>query len=269
MCTVLISEFFRGNTLVGATIRPTYFLFTFIPLAYISMNKRSATILFLLVTLVVFLSAKRTGIIACVGGLVFYYLFDAYNNGSIATRWKKLFKLLVIGIILFVLFVIIDGKYNLNVINRFKMLSYDEGSGRFSIWNIVFSEFKNSGLLKMLIGHGYNAVATNLNVISSGRDILAHNDIVEYLYDYGLIGILLIFALYFRIIYLAWTMVKEKYRYLPAFSVFFVMFFCVSLFSYGICQSTTINTLMVFYAIILAERKKEKLNEDSKNKKCS
>ena len=73
-----------------------------------------------------------------------------------------------------------------NVTNRFEAMNEDEGNGRLDIYSDVFVQYLDSDLFSQLFGHGYNMVS----VVLKGPS--AHNDFLEVLYDYGIIGFIIL-----------------------------------------------------------------------------
>lgn len=77
----------------------------------------------------------------------------------------------------------------------------DEEGGRASMYPMIWEAITQSDMTEIAIGHGHNAIVSN--------DILyglsAHNDYLEFLYDYGAIGLLLL-LLY------QWELIKITYR---------------------------------------------------------
>lgn len=258
-CLILTYEFWAGHTLSGRTIRPVYFLFSMMPLLFIAVEKRTAYVLMAIVTVFLLISTKRAGIAACVMGFIVYLLADAFVTGnSIRNRWKKYVRFILICTFLLAIFVYIDSRLGLGILERFTQLPEDEGSGRYTMWHMMMSRIQNRSVLRNIIGSGYHAVSNDFTFFSTNTSILAHNDIMEYLYDYGIIGFLLLIYLYIDIARLTFKFIKSKHQLLPVYAMFVVMFFCVSLFSYGIVQPTTINGLMMFYGVILAQYSMEK-----------
>ena len=104
-----------------------------------------------------------------------------------------------------------------------------------------------------LFGHGYHAVGSLLLPgVMDGRSILAHNDFVEYIYDYGIIGTVCYILFVLMIIKKICEQFRSRNSFLPSDCTAFVIFISISLFSYGVVQSTTINMLAIYIGIMLA-----------------
>ena len=120
------------------------------------------------------------------------------------------------------------------------------GNGRSDIaLQVLYNFWNHSSLSEMLLGHGTNAVAKTIN-------IGAHNDFLETLYNYGLIGIGFFFLFWYNLIknisYLE-NGSEEKKAYVISLIVFFVCCMVSKLLG------TQIQMLLlaIFWGIILKQ----------------
>ena len=79
----------------------------------------------------------------------------------------------------------------LDIVERLNEMLNGDTNGRSAIWENVLEAFNASTLSEKLIGHGYHAFRfykySGYMYILNGN--LAHNDYLNTLYDYGIIGV--------------------------------------------------------------------------------
>lgn len=141
-------------------------------------------------------------------------------------------------------FLFVAQSFQLEILERFLSLSQDGGSGRNEIWASILLHYFDGTTTQRLFGRGFQAV-TELKL--TGRAILAHNDYLEILYDYGIVGLLLLLAWLVQLAYLyrrAWT---AKLTILPSYTYALCCVLFLSVFSYLFIQSD----LMLFMAFYL------------------
>jgi hypothetical protein len=73
--------------------------------------------------------------------------------------------------------------------------------GRAAIYDLIIRDFDRSGLREQLLGHGAGAVE---NMVSSARSLapglqLAHDEYLSWLYDFGIVGLVVLLAMLIRI----------------------------------------------------------------------
>ena len=100
-----------------------------------------------------------------------------------------------------------------NLMIRFLNLKEDGGSGRLFIYSELLKLYKNSTLFEMVFGHGYQS--TNKYI-----GILAHNDTLQILFDFGFIGFLLYSLFLFYLIKLAVVKHKNKEIFRTEYAVY-------------------------------------------------
>ena len=244
LLSVLFFLLLLVNYFAGVQIKDTYayiesyFLITILPLAYLLESRKiSNSILFLAVVASV-LSGKRTGAIACMIVLVIYVIS---NHKSIQARilaFLKLLALVVCGY--FVLSTLLGTRFDL-LVDRLMALSDDGGSGRDQVFALVLNDFYKSGFFQTVFGHGYNSVINS----PSSLGYSAHNEFLETLYDYGLIGILLYISI-FIVLWRNFRKLKDK-KIKTAYMMSILIFFINSMFSHQILYTTNIIMLCAFW----------------------
>lgn len=164
------------------------------------MNRRKwlKYILYILIMALAFMSLKRSIIITVVVSSIIYLLLT--NHKEMFKKWY--FWLAVIGII-YVGMYLYDTMGEM-IAYRFSTMEEGGGSGRNVIYERIINAFKQSDLGDIIFGHGF------MSVISINDWKLAHNDFLQLLYDYGVIGLTLFVCFLLSLCFLA--IKKYKYR---------------------------------------------------------
>ena len=149
---------------------------------------RSKFLIFLL--LIVFFGsqlilASRGGIITSLAILIFIMIYESVR------KKRKSFRLLILIFPILLSLVVFDTSL---IRDRFKEESIEDQSGRSEIRQESFSKYMNQDLLEKTLGggsfHGYTTLAFNKSI---------HNNFLEVLYDYGLIGVVIFLVSIFRV----------------------------------------------------------------------
>lgn len=171
----------------GSVIGPVYFVFTVLPLVYLTCNKKISIVFSAIAAILIVSSTKRLGFLVVVCGISLSYLSEAYVQKNLHERIKKTWRrLLFLAVALIVCFILMQ-RYNADVLTRLSSLADDGGSGRTKIWEMVMDAFYDLPIYRKLFGKGCHAVAYDLNLY--GRHLYAHNSFMETMYDYGIIGL--------------------------------------------------------------------------------
>ena len=149
--------------------------------------------------------------------------------------------------IAFIVMNILVSQFHLNIFDRLTNMGMDEGSGRITIWTTVYNAYKEGSLTDKIMGHGYGAVS-NLHV--GGRSIFAHNDYLEILYDYGIVGICFIISWIIYLIKVFVRLYKKKSSLLPGYAFAMIIFIFLTMLSYLLFQSNIMIFLAIYFGII-------------------
>jgi len=229
-------------------INAAYYLLLLLPFILMMKNNILKLLGIATVTIALFMSTKRTGIIALAISLIAYYILNVFSKEN--KRKSKLISIIAIllaGAAFTVLFIYISDQTGGYLLNRFTTIEQDEGSGRTDIWINTINLQLDSNALGWLIGHGYNSVANTFVGYS------AHNDFLEVLYDYGIIGFSLYVAFYVQLIGIGKKMYRYNYRYLNSFAISCILLFVLSLFSHLIIYPTYFIYLSFFWGMTIAD----------------
>lgn len=184
----LIIKHRSGNGDVGGVIFYVYYCITFLPMVlYTVEDSKTKNRFFLITILLLMLSTKRSGTIVAIVGYVIYLFNDVRVRENIRNKGKKYLRY-IFGIALaMILLIVMDKLFSFAIFERLRNIASDQGSGREYIWSYVLNAFHQSETSVRYLGHGFNAVYYRLKPF--GADRLAHNSYLEFLYDYGYIGL--------------------------------------------------------------------------------
>lgn len=122
------------------------------------------------------------------------------------------------------------------LLNRLSMVFDDGGSGRDVLFLRTWNLYLETDLINQIFGNGFLSVSHNISSMYNIFYSSAHNDILEILYDYGALG-LLVFVL---ICHEHYRMTKETYNDLTKGDLFNVILCCDIIYVVAICMICTI-----------------------------
>ena len=264
MCAIavpLIKIHLSGAGNIGQVIFLTYFCITTLPLVLILTNNRSyRNLSMVLAVLISTASTKRAGTLALILGLFIMLVVEAHIQGTLNQRWKKYLKIMLLILIGTIMVFYLESTGRIQILDRFARLGDDGGSGRDVIWLIVLNAYHSSGLVQRLFGHGFQSVYYILR--PGGFYRFAHNSYIEYLYDYGTVGLILLLVFIIALIVSTIHMVRRKARFAPVMCLLLVISVFLGMFSYFFEESNIIMPVAVAYGVILGMDKKEKNIKD-------
>lgn len=168
---------------IGNNIGYSFVLLT--PLAIFAYKDRKwvGLSLVLLLSIFVFFSAKRGAIVTQAAVLLVILIKNPYKFGRYSYLIALCFAFLAIEPIMSY-----TNQLEFSPLERFRAAG---GSGRDVIYSHIFSGIMDSSIKELFFGHGFYAT-TNLTAQIYGTHLAqaAHNDWLEIMYDFGLIGII-------------------------------------------------------------------------------
>lgn len=264
MCAIavpLIKIHLSGAGNIGQIIFLTYFCITTLPLVLILTNNRpTENLSMVLAVLISTASTKRAGTLALILGLFIMLVVEAHIQGTLNQRWKKYLKIMLLILMGTIIVFYLENAGRIQILDRFARLGDDGGSGRDVIWLIVLNAYHSSGLVQRLFGHGFQSVYYILR--PGGFYRFAHNSYIEYLYDYGTVGLILLLVFIIALIVSTIDMVRRKARFAPVMCLLLVISVFLGMFSYFFEESNIIMPVAVAYGVILGMDKKEKNIKD-------
>jgi len=133
------------------------------------------------------------------------YILTSYSRNVI----RKM-AFIVFAILASLIAVYFFGDYFSAAMARFQKLEEDGGSGRNTMYMLYLTRFWESDFIHELFGHGLYA-----GVWGNGRKyafigLLAHNDWLEMLYDFGIVGCFLYILIFISVFVKIWNNRKNK-----------------------------------------------------------
>lgn len=252
---------FTGKKIEGNMV---YYLLMFLPFTSMINSKILRKILYLLQVAAVLISNKRTALIA----LVCYLVCFEWMNNKYVSRKKKVCKaviLILLLVALYIAFPVICEKLNITVFNELRLshIEEDGGSNRLFIYGQLWKAQKNAGLIHWGIGSGYNSVLLSKICTDGilGEFVSAHNDFLEVLYDYGIIGLFSYISFFVCMFKTATKMKKDDYKYRIPLICSIIMVLFISLTSHLIIYLNYYAITFAFWALCLADYRYGERNE--------
>lgn len=214
------------NIVMGIHFGTSYYPFFLLPLIMVNRHVAVRVIGFLLVSIVLFSSVKRGGVMALFAGTFVYIVVWQWIKGGRNILLKLAVVLLIVGVCAG-LFIYLGTMGDNNIFERFENVEKDNGSGRVFVWGEAWRLIINQNIAGFFIGHGYNAV-----VDASRYAFSAHNDYLEAWYDFGFIGVALYVLAVISMFIANLRAIMLRKPYAPAFSLLSTMFTILSMLSH-------------------------------------
>ena len=266
VCILSIPNIMTTNVNVrGSSLYATYFSFSFLPMVYLLRNKKESFILNIAIAVLMLLSTKRSSFIIIVFGIGIYYIMDNYVKNTSMKQMKKYVGLVFAFIVVAFLGQIIIQKFDLDIFERLASISTDGGSGRLRIWQQIIDKYRSSSVLEKVFGHGFHAVFYKVRPLGVAR--YAHNSFVETLYDYGILGLVLVLLVIRKLIATEFKMIRTKSALAPTMSFTVIAMLVLSSASYFFEQALIIVPFCVVWGICLGQFKRDpkRLRKGNKN----
>lgn len=229
-----------------AVTNASYTILYMLPLLLCSKKKSIRIVAIILTVVAVFMSIKRGSISALLVGLLIYFyivLFKLMSNKS------KLLKLIILCLACFICYeclLYFNTLSDNSILDRFNSIADDKGSGRLDIFKHTLEMIKNSSLLEVLFGHGWNMV-----IVDSKLGFSAHNDHLEILYDFGLIVYALYLVMLIRLLKLNVYLVKIKSELSAPMAMSLVIFLFGSIISHIVIYPYYMTIFAVTWSYII------------------
>lgn len=228
-------------------LNSVFYVLLLMPIILCINNNIHRNILIVLIAISSVISLKRTALIIFI---LCYAIFMVAEN---KTSTKKMIKILISIIVFVAIIYWIQTKFGIDMISKMKNMAEDRGSGRSDIYSILIREFFNRPFNEILFGGGTYAV---VNIIGG----TAHNDFLEVVYDFGILGFLIYFGIYGFLIKKYIKMRKANYKLKTQFLISIICFFIMSMLSHVIMIPTYILHFAIFWGIILNDFSKFKFS---------
>lgn len=220
------SYYDTDNILLNIHLGTAYYPLFMLPLILCLPHKTVKVVLVVLISLAVFSSVKRGGVLALLAALLVYVVIEQ----MVLTRRSAMVKIVFgVGVlaVLTILFAILATLNDNNILERFESVGDDGGSGRTLVWWEVWRLITSQDALGMLVGNGFDMVKVNSRLALS-----AHNDYLEAWYDFGFIGVVLYTLSILSLFVTNLSALLRKHPCASAFSAMSAMVFILSLISH-------------------------------------
>lgn len=215
-----------ANEVEEAHLGTSYYVLFLLTTLLLTPHKWLRYIALIITGVVLFSSFKRGGVIALVLAIV-TYLF--VKEVLIERRLVRMIVFLIAIAVLFVILIYVDKSMGNIISDRILNIQDDGGSGRDQVWRTTWSMISESDLEELLFGHGFNAVLKH-----SPMALSAHNDFLEILFNYGIIGFVPYLLLHFQLIKQVIYSIKMRETNASAMAFTYTIFFVLSMISHVI-----------------------------------
>lgn len=246
----LLNNYSLEKILTASTASAIYYILTLLPFVLCLKNTFWRRLLTIVISVCCILSLKRTALIGLAMGLLFYIY--AQSAQKVSSSFLRKLRIVVIAAVLFCAFLLVQDVLGVEMLDRFTTIFDDGGSNRSYIYETVWERFKELDLFEQLFGKGFNGVRYTLGIKSGYEETIvsAHNDVLEVLVDYGLIGLCLYVGFVTKHIKHCIRMVKLKSRYAGAAVANIALFIVISMFSHLVIYPTYFINIVMMMALV-------------------
>lgn len=231
------------------TANTIYFIITILPLILINKNTKIQVTGVIIAIFTTLISNKRTAFIMLFVALLLYILMTLLlSRRGIKKKFVLITATLGLAMLIYLVYNYMSERMDINVFYRLSTLIEDGGSGRDIIYKNVLAKIKEFNLMEFLIGNGYNGV-----FLKSGIGTSAHNDFLEIMYDYGIVGLIIYLSMIWKIIYITFKMFQKNLIVALASVSCLVMFLFMSMFSHLIIYPTYFINILIFWSVLCHE----------------
>lgn len=249
---MLSSYIFIGSMLTILTMTNTdnhqtsnsYLLLWSIPMLLFLYNKKFPIVFFMLIISSIVITGKRGAIIALTSLLVIFLLGAILSP---AYKLKRRIQITISSVVILCFGLLIFYNNSEFLLNRF---SDTTGSGRTIMYTGLVNGIQDFTIDEFAFGKGIGSVGEyNNRYFRSDRSISAHSDWLQLIFEFGFIGLLIMFAYQFLFIKNITYLFKKKSDLFMYYLLFYTVFFFVSIYSTVLSHSGAIIfgiTLAVF-----------------------
>ena len=242
-----VSIFREINFLDLAHIGSGFYLLYLLPLILTMKSRFIKIVCSLIVIFALFLSMKRSGIIALAFALLGYIFIRQYVRRKFNIR-SFIGSIVTISIAGALFFILGNSDANReNMFDRFENIEKDNGSGRLEVWEHTYSMIADQDIFHFMVGNGYDTVRRD-----SHLQLSAHNDFLEVTYDFGLIGLLLYILAFTALIAYVVRMVRAHSQYAPPAAMLCIIYLVQSMISHIVIYYW-VNLFMLSFGYMTAK----------------
>lgn len=196
----------------------------------------------LVISIVIFTSLKRGGLVALVLGLSAYIIIHQYLKQNKITFVLRTVVVLIITFVLGYIGILYFGDTLLE-----RLLDRDDttGSGRTEIWLSLYTNLVNQDTFSWLIGNGHLSTVSDSYLNRS-----AHNDFLEIIYNYGAISLIMYLGFIISIIKYTLRCIRQHSKYAASLAMLITIYLALSMVSIIVLFHTFTLALLGFGLLI-------------------
>lgn len=203
-----------------------YYCLIFLPFILLLRQNRYRFILLAILIVMVLTSFKRGTMIT----LPIMLLFYGYASGKLNHDIKSFTsKAIILGAIICFTIGVLNESSGGFLEERFSKESLSDGSGRVEMADMAWQNIESRNMIDLFVGFGHG---TSIRLIGTG----VHNEWLEFLFSFGVIGVSLFFILGICICRQCRYYYKKKSKFAPQSCMLIPYFYMVTIFSgfYGV-----------------------------------
>lgn len=200
----------------------SYFIMSFIPYCLLIENRKIRLILLGIIFTVLILSFKR-GPLVILPMMYLIYQYSRVHKKKYAF-FRLVLQVICFACVFFLVFAFVDKSSGGFLSERFSKEQLEDGSNRNEMWRMAMNDIDQRGFFTLLVGKGSGS---SIKLLGSG----CHNEWLEFLFSFGIVGVVLYLGLGLALINRYRYLLKVKSVYAPALGVEVIFFWCVGLFS--------------------------------------
>lgn len=205
-----------------------------------------------LIVISILYSGKRSPFISVFAALaVYYYIIKIKFEKSQVTKSLLLVGTVLVGY-LGLQYILFQSDFYL--VERLSSMQQDHGSGRTEVWAMAWKVICQSDFLPLIIGHGTDSLC-----VAPGNNLgyPAHNDFLECIYDYGIIGFCLYLSLHIALIKKTLSLIHIKSYFAAPMAMSYVIFLVSSMVSHILIYEYYLMVFCMFWAYVDVVRSRE------------
>ena len=213
-----------------------FYIVAYLPFVFLIKNRPLKTVMICLFAVLAVISFKRSIIIGFLICLFVYFVTSYKEYLSKWYRWLLLIAVFVFGYYLY-------NEFSETLTARFSKLETDQGSDRLVIYNQIFNRLSHSNFIDLAFGHGFKSVKS-----IDAEHRLAHNDFLELIYDFGIVGLVIYILFIFSLLKSALKLRTNKSLF-PAFLGSLAFFISIAFSNCVIYSPMIISPFMLAFGI--------------------
>ena len=223
------------------------FVLITLPIVMLLKNHIIKWSLFIVALMVILLTARRTATI-CFALIFILHVIQEKNLffNKEGTGRNKVISIILISVVVYGVYMLLTNDFSIaleRVLDRFLEMKEDNGSGRTELYQDVWNSFLKGDFFEIIIGHGYYGV----NRVT--RHTAAHNDFLEYLFDYGIVGLIFYCRLHIFLIKRMLNLYKTHDNMAFSYAASYCVFFFYGMFGNIIIYPQYFLTIPIYWGV--------------------